>query len=92
MQSRRANINVSNVDTGSGELAENDPGVPVIEALSPFRNIDRASLPISGYDRPSLPKVEEEENELDSLLPKMDNLNILEDNTTGESPFSSPRG
>lgn len=32
-------------------------------------------------------------DEAEELLTKMDNLNILEeDKTTGDSPFSSPRG
>ena len=87
---RKAKINVSCVDTK--ESIENEPGEPIVDALSPFRNFDKAPTLLSGYDKPAMPKVAEEEDEIDSLLPKMDNLNILEDNTTGESPFSSPRG
>ena len=52
----RPRINVGLVDTGSdrnNETSENGFDVAVEEALSPFINIDRASLP-SGYDKPNL--------------------------------------
>ena len=38
---------------------------PVFEALSPFRNIGERPLPISGYDKPSLPQVKEDEDEIE---------------------------
>ena len=92
----RPRINVGLVDTGSdrnNETSENGFDVAVEEALSPFINIDRASLP-SGYDKPNLLQQDSQQmDEAEELLTKMDNLNILEeDKTTGDSPFSSPRG
>lgn len=56
-------------------------------------NIDRASIP-SGYDKPNLLSMDSQQmDEAEELMTKMENLNIFEeDKTTGDSPFSSPRG
>ena len=95
MQELKPRINVNCIDTGvdrNNETTGGDFGAPVEEALSPFINIDRASLP-SGYDKPNLLQQDAEaKDEAEELLTKMDSLNILDDKTTGESPFSSPRG
>ena len=57
MQKLKEKINIQNVDTfdRSNEVDFDESGEPVEEALSPFKNIDRASLP-SGYDKPFKPK------------------------------------
>ena len=92
----RPRINVGCVDTGSdrnNEPSDNEFDAPVEEALSPFINIDRASLP-SGYDKPNLLSMDSQQmDEAEEFMTKMENLNIFEeDKTTGDSPFSSPRG
>ena len=90
----RPRINVGCVDTGSDRNDEpSEFDTPVEEALSPFINIDRASLP-SGYDKPNLLSMDSQQmDEAEELMTKMENLNIFEeDKTTGDSPFSSPRG
>ena len=61
MQELKQRINVTCVDTENvfdrnNEFSD-EPDQPVEEALSPFANVDRASMP-SGYDRPSLLKQE----------------------------------
>lgn len=85
MQKLKERINIQNVDTGdrSIEVDYDEAGIPIEEALSPFKNIDRASLP-SGYDKPNKPSPQN--------VGEQENLQIFEDEkTTGESPFSSPR-
>jgi len=52
MQKLKEKINIQDVETGgdrSNEISFDEVGEPIEEALSPFKNIDRASIP-SGYD------------------------------------------
>ena len=86
MQKLKERINIMNVDTGDRSIEGDidEVGVPIEEALSPFK-IDRASLP-HGYDKPNVPSPS-------NIVPQ-DSLQIFDssyDKTTGESPFSSPR-
>ena len=72
---------MSNVDT-TDRNDEEDDLQPVEEALSPFIQVNRTSLPYGGMSKP---------NRDSNLLQQPDNLAVFEEKTTGESPFSSPR-
>lgn len=77
-------INISNVDTGDRNCeGDNDEaGEAIEEALSPFINVNRTSLPFGGLSKP---------NRDSNLLGGQDSLAVFDEDTTGESPFSSPR-
>ena len=82
MQKLKEKINITNVDTADRNNEDEAYEAPVEEALSPFINVDRTSLPYGGMSKP---------NRDSNLLQQPDRLAVFEEKTTGESPFSSPR-